>query len=268
MNENVEKLNNNDCLKPIKFVRDLVLGYVYLTKFDLKIIDTLEFQRLKDIRQLTCQHVFPAARHTRFEHSLGVMELTRRALKNLNRNGFLSDASLDSEGCVDMSEDDTHSVEKEVIFNSYMQFNAALAALLHDVGHCPFSHLGESEMNEVEVWNSLYNILKNYEELKDSSLCQKFETSKKLLNDTKDDKKIKDIIKEFGAKHEQLSCIVILEKFAKQHLNIGEDAAEFDDKSAKKVDLELIIRSILGVKYDVPDSEKMMKLRRKMLLLI
>lgn len=189
MNENVEKLNNNDCLKPIKFVRDLVLGYVYLTKFDLKIIDTLEFQRLKDIRQLTCQHVFPAARHTRFEHSLGVMELTRRALKNLNRNGFLSDASLDSEGCVDMSEDDTHSVEKEVIFNSYMQFNAALAALLHDVGHCPFSHLGESEMNEVEVWNSLYNILKNYEELKDSSLCQKFETSKKLLNDTKDDKK-------------------------------------------------------------------------------
>lgn len=263
MNENVEKLNNNDCLKPIKFVRDLVLGYVYLTKFDLKIIDTLEFQRLKDIRQLTCQHVFPAARHTRFEHSLGVMELTRRALKNLNRNGFLSDASLDSEGCVDMSEDDTHSVEKEVIFNSYMQFNAALAALLHDVGHCPFSHLGESEMNEVEVWNSLYNILKNYEELKDSSLCQKFETSKKLLNDTKDDKKIKDIIKEFGAKHEQLSCIVILEKFAKQHLNIGEDAAEFDDKSAKKVDLELIIRSILGVKYDVPDSEKNDETKKK-----
>ena len=77
-----------------KFVRDLVHGYVYLTKFDIELISTSEFQRLRDIRQLTCQSVYPAARHTRFEHSLGVMELTRQAIHDLNKNGFISECSV------------------------------------------------------------------------------------------------------------------------------------------------------------------------------
>lgn len=68
---------------PRKVIRDLAHGYVRLTKFELEIIDQAPFQRLKDIRQLTCQQVYPAARHTRFEHSLGVMELTRRAIDEI-----------------------------------------------------------------------------------------------------------------------------------------------------------------------------------------
>lgn len=57
-------------LKPAKFIRDLAHNYIDVTKFQLELIDTVPFQRLKDIRQLTCQHVYPCARHTRFEHSL------------------------------------------------------------------------------------------------------------------------------------------------------------------------------------------------------
>lgn len=260
MSENVEKnqSNNNDYyLKPVKFVRDLVLGYVYLTEFDLKIIDTLEFQRLKDIRQLTCQQVFPAARHTRFEHSLGVMELTRRALKNLNRNGFLSSASLDYEEVINELDEDSHSTDDGIIFNSHMQFNAALAALLHDVGHCPFSHLGEAEMSENEIWGTLYDSLNSCTELKGSSLLQKFDkTFRQIKGKLEKNTVCKDDLKGFGSKHEQLSCIVVLKKFAKQYLRIGGKNAVFGDKSPKNVDLELIIRSILGIKYDVSNTEK------------
>lgn len=46
---------------PVKNIRDLIHGYVYLTKFELNIIDTVSFQRLKDVRQLTCQEVYPSA---------------------------------------------------------------------------------------------------------------------------------------------------------------------------------------------------------------
>ncbi len=282
MDENVRNLkNNNDdyYLKPVKFVRDLVLGYVYLTEFDIKIIDTLEFQRLKDIRQLTCQQVFPAARHTRFEHSLGVMELTRRALKNLNRNGFLLGDSLDCEE--DKSVKSSYSPDKrtnpspdeKIIFNSHMQFNAALAALLHDVGHCPFSHLGEAEMSEKEIWKKLYDSLIKCKKLEGSSLLQKFdETYSKIKDKLEKDTLSKNDLKGFGAKHEQLSCIVVLEKFQEQYLNFCNEEDTFNDQSPKKVDIELIIRSILGIRYDVPNGnefeENMMKKKNVIVNLI
>ena len=70
-------------LKPNKLIRDHAHEYVIFTDFELTIIDTIEFQRLKDVRQLTCQQVYPRARHTRFEHSLDVMELTRQAINSL-----------------------------------------------------------------------------------------------------------------------------------------------------------------------------------------
>lgn len=232
----LKKPNDDDYLKPVKFVRDLVLGYVYLTKFDIKIIDTLEFQRLKDIRQLTCQQVFPSALHTRFEHSLGVMELTRQALDNLNINGFIFNDSDD------MPSDKNN--DKNKIFNKHLRFNAALAALLHDVGHCPFSHLGEAEMNADDVWIKLRESVVNCEELKNSTLCVKFKEQEKTPS------------KGFGAKHEQLSCIVILDKTLKELLSsVGVSNKTFDDESPQKVDFELLIRSILGMEYDVSTSD-------------
>lgn len=83
------KNKDNSFFTPVKILRDLVHGYINLTEFELKVINTIYFQRLKDIRQLTCQHVYPSARHTRFEHSLGVMELTKNAIRYLNENGFI-----------------------------------------------------------------------------------------------------------------------------------------------------------------------------------
>jgi len=97
------------------FVKDPIYGYIRLTEVEKNIIDTLAVQRLRRIRQLAgAEYVYPAANHTRFEHVLGAMYLAGVVAENLP---------------VDLS-----SEEKQKI---------RLAALLHDVGHAPFSHLFE-----------------------------------------------------------------------------------------------------------------------------
>lgn len=224
-------------LKSRKFIRDLVLGYVYLTEFDIEIIDTLQFQRLKDIRQLTCQQVFPSARHTRFEHSLGVMELTRQAIRNLNKNGFISDSSN----------------KKEAIINEQLQFNAALAALLHDIGHCPFSHLGESEFDSEEIWNTLLKDVKDLPSLKKTLYKVLIRCEKNNIRP--------------GSKHEQLSCIIILEKYKQMLLGVKEQKIKTDSGSDLSVDFELIIRCILGITYDVSTNDKFINNKEKNIII-
>ncbi len=102
---------------PVKDIYDNVLGFIPLTEIELDIINDPVFQRLKRIQQLGNAHyVFPGATHTRFAHSLGVMQIA----------GILGD-KLKVE-CGWAGED----CEK-----------LRLAGLLHDVGHYPFSHTVE-----------------------------------------------------------------------------------------------------------------------------
>lgn len=84
------------------------------------LINTKEFQRLRRIRQLgMCSLVFPGAEHSRFSHSLGVLYNARRFLEQLNQ--CLPPDAIDSE-------------HKTLVL---------AAALLHDIGHGPFSHAFE-----------------------------------------------------------------------------------------------------------------------------
>ncbi len=81
-----------------------------------KLIDTPEFQRLRRIRQLGTSYLtFHGAEHSRFSHSLGVYEITRKIIDRFERNGYA----------------DWPREERLV---------SLCAALLHDIGHGPFSH--------------------------------------------------------------------------------------------------------------------------------
>ncbi len=84
----------------------------------LKLINTKTFQRLRNLKQLSfCDWYFPGANHTRFEHSLGVFELLRHALRHLSdEDAFRDHTSVEEMHCV------------------------ALSGLLHDLGHYPFAH--------------------------------------------------------------------------------------------------------------------------------
>lgn len=108
--------------KPVAEISDPIHGYVYLSEVERDIIDTHVFQRLRRIRQLAGAHLtYPDAQHTRFEHSLGTMHLAGLAGNVLKEKGYIDSDQIQT---------------------------LRLAALLHDIGHGPFSHLFEEVMAE------------------------------------------------------------------------------------------------------------------------
>lgn len=106
--------------KPVSTVRDSLYDLIPLGPREEKLISTAEFLRLQQIKQLGFVYrIWPGATHTRYEHSLGSYHLTVRALRALLQRG--EEGGLDG---VPVS-----SVQALVV-----------AALLHDIGHYPYSH--------------------------------------------------------------------------------------------------------------------------------
>jgi HD superfamily phosphohydrolase len=102
----------------MKFIKDPVHGYVDVEESLLPLLDSPPVQRLRHIRQLGFSYlVYPGANHTRFEHALGAMHLARLMSTHLG-------LTRGDEGL------------------------ATAAALLHDIGHGPFSHTTEPLMRE------------------------------------------------------------------------------------------------------------------------
>lgn len=106
-------------------IRDPIHGLISFNLSDpielkvWEIIDSPEFQRLRHIRQLgVSEFVFPSATHTRFAHSIGVFHNARRLMKIIER-------------------DEGQGLDEP------RKATALLAAIVHDVGHGPFSHAFE-----------------------------------------------------------------------------------------------------------------------------
>lgn len=110
-------------------IRDPIHGFVTINEWERDIINHPVFQRLRRIQQLgLTDMVYPGARHTRFEHSLGVMQIATKIFDHISarRADFLK-AELDFNN-------DGLGRDKVLI---------RLSSLLHDVGHAPFSHATE-----------------------------------------------------------------------------------------------------------------------------
>lgn len=104
--------------------RDPVHGFIEVRSLENEIINSRPFQRLRNIKQLAMTYlVFHGAEHSRFGHSLGVMHLVSSAFSSAISNG-----------------PDFLSAEKKDWYEQILR----LIALLHDVGHAPFSHGSES----------------------------------------------------------------------------------------------------------------------------
>ncbi len=104
--------------QPVTTVRDSLYDLIPLGPREMKLISTAPFLRLQKIKQLGFVYrIWPGATHTRYEHSLGAYHLAVRALRALLREeGGLTGIA-------------TSSVQTLIV-----------AALLHDIGHYPFSH--------------------------------------------------------------------------------------------------------------------------------
>ncbi len=108
-------------------INDPIHGFIGLTDIEAKIINSLPYQRLRRIKQLSGGHfVYPTAEHTRFGHCIGVMYLAGLSGKRLlNRMGL---------GAQKLQE-------------------VRIAGLLHDIGHGPFSHVFEEVLIEKRGMN-------------------------------------------------------------------------------------------------------------------
>jgi uncharacterized protein len=109
-------------------ITDPIHRYIRFSETEKEIVDTVIFQRLRGIRQLAGAHlVYPSAQHSRFEHSIGTMHIAGYAGETLFSKGYFED------------EDKVQQLR--------------LAALLHDIGHGPFSHLFEEVLMEKHNMN-------------------------------------------------------------------------------------------------------------------
>ena len=101
-----------------KLIKDPVHGYIEVSEAELKIVDSYPVQRLRRIIQLPFVYlVYPGARHSRFDHSLGCMHLAGEFARSLGLDDY----------------------RREVL---------RVAGLLHDLGHPPYSHLFETLLEE------------------------------------------------------------------------------------------------------------------------
>lgn len=103
--------------RTFEVIRDPLWDNITLDAAAVGVLDTPAIQRLRYVRQVGHAFlVYPGATHSRFEHALGAYHLTRRALTSLEQRGELEGVG---------------EAERRAV---------ALAALLHDIGHYPFSH--------------------------------------------------------------------------------------------------------------------------------
>lgn len=104
--------------EPNKVFNDPIHGHVELHPLLIKIIDTPQFQRLRNIKQLGgTYYVFPGASHNRFEHCIGVGYLAGRLVQALNER------------------------QPELLISRRDILCVQIAGLCHDLGHGPFSHM-------------------------------------------------------------------------------------------------------------------------------
>lgn len=156
-----------------KKIRDPIYDYIVVEDEFLPIINSVEFQRLRNIIQTSYTSIYPSALHNRFTHSLGVFWLGTIAFDALIQN----------------SRDKIKAMTPKDIEDTKLTF--IMACLCHDLGHSPFSHTGER----------FYDAPKISKELTDSI------SSKSYKADIKNEKTI------VGKQHEIMSALLAIKKF-------------------------------------------------------
>jgi len=136
---------------PKSVIMDPIHGGIEIFDHEIRIIDHPLFLRLRHIKQNDIlQYVFSGATHTRFEHSIGVMHVASHFFQNMLRNCLANGSK-------------TIMDENEMRAIQYLYGCLRIAALLHDLGHMPFSHLfersdiGKKLFNDKEIISGIWD---------------------------------------------------------------------------------------------------------------
>lgn len=220
----------------VKIFKDPVHGYINVpTCYAKLIIDNFYFQRLRNIEQTGMRVLYPAAKHDRFSHSLGVFHLGQKAVEALRKDYFRDREEKEL--------DEKEFKRCEILF--------LIACLLHDIGHTPFSHSLEAQiLNNSKIIEHEKGRRKNSDKKYSISDCLIKTINEKeqffCQNKGIDQVEINNIS---AAPHEQLGSYLILNKFCeaiKQLEEINEIWLAEEDFGD---DLCFIIRMIMGINY-------------------
>lgn len=150
-----------------KVIKDPIHGYIEIDDLAIAIIDTVEMQRLRRIRQLGFSYlVYPGANHTRFEHSLGVYHLICLLLDRL-----------------EVAKEE----EQELI----------VASLIHDIGHGPYSHVTEPVIKKITG--------KSHEDIEDIIFKQEVEVERELEVEVESAKTIAEVLDELSLDKQKIA---------------------------------------------------------------
>lgn len=191
-----------------KVFKDPIHGFIRVTDMLIwKLIETPQFQRLRRIKQLGGTHiVYPTAEHSRFSHSLGVYFIARRMIDVLGKQGTK--------------------------FNEEERMLILCAALLHDLGHGPFSHSVEEILH----------------------IKHEHFTRRILLEDTDINRLLEDYKPGFAQKVSD-----VIEKKYPNHLIVSLISSEID---ADRLDYLLRDSYFTGTSYGEIDLERMLRTMR------
>ena len=196
--------------KHVHEIRDPIHGFIALSEKEVKLINTRAFQRLRRIRQLAMAFlVYPGTLHTRFDHSIGVMHIAGRICDRLKITG----------------------IEREQV---------RLAALLHDIGHGPFSHISEHLLAQYAT-----------EESRKASIQEKIH-EQVTVDIIKNDSEIGEIL----SKDE---CQFVIEMIEDNTTRGFQRDIVSSDLDADKMDYLLRDSYFAGVKYGTYDLEKIIE---------
>lgn len=195
-----------------KIIRDVVHGDIFIDEKYVAVIDAKEFQRLRRIKQLSVANmVFPGAEHTRFAHCIGTFHVMRMIIEHFE--------PLFHKCGLEITEQ-----EKDA---------ALVAALLHDIGHGPYSHAFEGVLRSLGYEDI------NHEQLGVMIIKSEYTEIHEVLT------------REFGEDFPDVVANIILKK--------QEVKQKPFNKSTKKLDLQFVLSSLLSSQLDADRMDYMLR---------